>query len=195
MFRTYSPTSRSPARSAAPPASVEVSTARIRITRPVYIFHFRVDKARTPRQHGRKFEGLRARDEKVAGGSGAGAGVLFVGGRGAGRARGPGEGRQLRGPGLPRIRAVFLDREGSRLGRLNLTFAKSAPFRVIKEGSRLLVRVDTPPPPGGPVLAAPGLAAARPAPAEPPARRTPPPLTAPPPPPRRPPPPPPRPSP
>ena len=91
----------------------------------------------------------------------------------------PPEGRQLPGPGLTRIRTVVLEREGSRLGRLDLTFAKSAPFRVIKEGTRLLVRVDTPPPPGGLVLAAPGIAAARPAPAEPPARRTPPPLPAP----------------
>ena len=94
----------------------------------------------------------------------------------------PPEGRQLPGPGLTRIRTVVLEREGSRLGRLDLTFAKSAPFRVIKEGSRLLVRVDTPPPPGGLVLAAPGrepVAATRPAPAEPPARRTPPPLPAP----------------
>src|SRR3972149_2944217 len=81
----------------------------------------------------------------------------------------PPEGRQLPGPGLTRIRTVVLEREGSRLGRLDLTFAKSAPFRVIKEGTRLLVRVDTPPPPGGLVLAAPS-----PRPGEEPRRGTPP---------------------
>jgi hypothetical protein len=95
----------------------------------------------------------------------------------------PPEERRFPGPGLTRIRTVVLEREGSRLGRLDLTFGTSAPFRVIKEGTRLLVRVDAPPPPGGLVLAAPGRepgAATRPAPPEPPARRTPPPLPAPP---------------
>ncbi|MBI3030380.1 MAG: AMIN domain-containing protein [Candidatus Rokubacteria bacterium] len=90
----------------------------------------------------------------------------------------PPEERQLPGPGLTRIRTAVLEREGSRLGRLDLTFGKSAPFRVIKEGARLFVRVDTPPPPGGLALPAPGrepVATVRPAPAEPPARRTPPP--------------------
>ncbi len=77
----------------------------------------------------------------------------------------PPEERQLPGPGLTRIRTVVLEREGSRLGRLDLTFGKSAPVRVVKEGTRLLVRVDTPPPPGGLVLGR--------VPAEPPARPAP----------------------
>jgi len=77
----------------------------------------------------------------------------------------PPEERQLPGPGLTRIRTVVLEREGSQLGRLDLTFGKSAPARVIKEGMRLLIRVDAPPPPGGLVLGR--------APAEPPARPAP----------------------
>lgn len=75
------------------------------------------------------------------------------------------EERQLPGPGLTRIRTVVLEREGSHLGRLDLTFGKSAPVRVIKEGTRLLVRVDAAPPPGGLVLGR--------APVEPPARPAP----------------------
>jgi hypothetical protein len=76
------------------------------------------------------------------------------------------EERQLPGPGLTRIRTVVLEREGSYLGRLDLTFGKSAPVRVIKEGTRLLVRVDAPPPPGRLVLGrAPVESPARPAPA------------------------------
>ena len=74
----------------------------------------------------------------------------------------PPEERQLPGPGLTRIRTVAFEREGSHLGRLDLTFGKSAPFRVIREGTRILVRVDAPPPPGGLVLGR--------APVEPPAR-------------------------
>ncbi len=77
----------------------------------------------------------------------------------------PPEERQLPGPGLTRIRTVVLEREGSHLGRLDLTFGKSAPVRVMKEGTRLLVRVDTPPPPGGLVLGR--------APVEPPTRPAP----------------------
>lgn len=77
----------------------------------------------------------------------------------------PPEERQLPGPGLTRIRTVVLEREGNHLGRLDLTFGKSASVRVIKEGTRLLVRVDTPPP-GGLVLGrAPVEAPAPPAPA------------------------------
>jgi hypothetical protein len=81
----------------------------------------------------------------------------------------PPEERQLPGPGLTRIRTVVLEREGSYLGRLDLTFGKSAPVRVIKEGTRLLVRVDAPPPPGSLVLGrAPVEPPTRPAPAAPP---------------------------
>ena len=78
----------------------------------------------------------------------------------------PSEESQLPGPGLTRIRTAVLEREGSRLGRLDLTFAQSAPYRVIKDGTRILVRVDAPPLPRGLVLGAPGrepLAAPRPA--------------------------------
>ncbi|MBI2544966.1 MAG: AMIN domain-containing protein [Candidatus Rokubacteria bacterium] len=64
----------------------------------------------------------------------------------------PTEERQLPGPGLTKIRTAVLEREGSRLGRLDLTFATSAPYRVIKEGTRILVRVEMPPLPGGLVL-------------------------------------------
>src|SRR3972149_390062 len=59
----------------------------------------------------------------------------------------PPEERRSPAPGLTRIRTVVLEREGSRLGRLDLTFGTSAPFRVIKEGTRLILRVDAPPPP------------------------------------------------
>jgi len=82
----------------------------------------------------------------------------------------PPEERQLRGPGLTRIRTVVLEREGSHLGRVELTFGKSAPVRVIKGGTRLLVRVDAAPPPGGLVLGR--------APVEPPARSAPAPAAA-----------------
>ena len=67
----------------------------------------------------------------------------------------PTEERRLPGPGLTKIRTAVLEREGSRLGRLDLTFGASAPYRVIKEGTRILVSVDAPPPPGGLVLGRP----------------------------------------
>ncbi len=78
----------------------------------------------------------------------------------------PPEERRFPGPGLTKIRTAVLERDGSRLGRLDLTFATRAPYKIVKEGSRLLVRVDAPAPPGGLVLGqAPGLSAARPPPA------------------------------
>ena len=64
----------------------------------------------------------------------------------------PPEERQLPGPGLTKIRTAVLEREGSRLGWLDLTFGTDAPYRVIKDGPRILVRVDAPPLPGGLVL-------------------------------------------
>ena len=90
----------------------------------------------------------------------------------------PAEERQLPGPGLTKIRTAVLEREGSRLGRLDLTFSQSTQYRIVKEGTRILVRVDAPPLAGGLVLAGPGRerATAPPAaPAKPPARGTPPP--------------------
>ncbi len=78
----------------------------------------------------------------------------------------PTEERRLPGPGLTKIRTAVLEREGSRLGRLDLTFGTSASYRVIKEGTRILVSVDAPPPPGGLVLGrAPAESQPRPAPA------------------------------
>lgn len=56
--------------------------------------------------------------------------------------------RELPGPGLQKIRTAVLEREGSRLGRLDLTFASDVAYRIVKEGSRLLVRVDVPAPAG-----------------------------------------------
>lgn len=75
----------------------------------------------------------------------------------------PPEERELPGPGLKQVKTVVLEREGSRLGRLDLTFAQSAPYRVLKEGTRVLVRVDVPPPARALVLGA-GEPAASPAP-------------------------------
>ncbi len=91
----------------------------------------------------------------------------------------PTEERQLPGPGLTKIRTAVLEREGSRLGRLDLTFGTSAPYRVIKEGTRILVSVDAPPPPSGLVLGrapAESLPRPAPAPAAPPLRETPAPI-------------------
>lgn len=76
----------------------------------------------------------------------------------------------LPGPGLTRIRTSILEREGSRLGRLDLTFGASAPYRILKEGRRLMIRADAPPPTRGVVLPEPGtepLAGRGPAPAPP----------------------------
>lgn len=58
----------------------------------------------------------------------------------------PPEERHLPGPALTKIRTAVLERHGSRLGRLDLTFAKNTPYRVLKEGTRVLIRVDAPPP-------------------------------------------------
>lgn len=68
----------------------------------------------------------------------------------------PPEERDLPGPGLTKIRTAVLERDGSHLGRLDLTFGKSAAYRIIKEGTRILVRVDAPAPPDRLVLAGPG---------------------------------------
>lgn len=88
----------------------------------------------------------------------------------------PPEEREFPGPGLKKIRTAVLERDGSRLGRLDLTFAKSAPYRVIKEGTRILIRVDAPAPARALVLAGPErepVARLEPAPAAPaPARRS-----------------------
>jgi len=67
----------------------------------------------------------------------------------------PPEERELPGPGLKKVRTAVLERDGSQLGRLDLTFGESAPYRVIKEGTRVLIRVDTPAPARGLVLGAP----------------------------------------
>jgi len=64
----------------------------------------------------------------------------------------PPEERQLPGPGLKHVRTRVLERDRSRLGRLDLTFGASVPYRVVKEGRRVLVRVDAPPPAQGLVL-------------------------------------------
>ncbi len=64
----------------------------------------------------------------------------------------PPEERDLPGPGLRKVQTAVIEREGSRLGRLDLTFGESAPYRVIREGTRILVRVDIPAPARGFVL-------------------------------------------
>lgn len=70
----------------------------------------------------------------------------------------PAQERELPGPGLTKIRTVALERNGSRLGRVDFVFGGRAPYRVVKDGSRLLLRVDLSPPPEGLVLAGPGAA-------------------------------------
>lgn len=65
----------------------------------------------------------------------------------------PAEERGFPGPGLKKIRTSVLERDGSRLGRLDLMFDGSATHQIIKEGRRLLLRVDTPAPRQGFVLA------------------------------------------
>lgn len=52
--------------------------------------------------------------------------------------------RELPGPGLTKIRTSVLERKGSQLGRLDLNFAKVAPYEIIKEDTRILLRVDAP---------------------------------------------------
>ncbi len=64
----------------------------------------------------------------------------------------PPEERDLPGPGLRKVQTAVLEREGSRLGRLDLTFGERVPYRVIREGTRVLVRVDIPAPAQGFVL-------------------------------------------
>lgn len=64
----------------------------------------------------------------------------------------PPEEQDLPGPGLRKVQTTVLEREGSRLSRLDLTFGESVPYRVIREGTRLLVRVDIPAPTRGFVL-------------------------------------------
>ena len=64
----------------------------------------------------------------------------------------PAEERELPGPGLTKVRTAVLERDGSRLGRLDLTFGERVSYRVLKEGTRVLVRVDAPPPARGLVL-------------------------------------------
>lgn len=64
----------------------------------------------------------------------------------------PPEERDLPGPGLRKVQTTVLERDGSRLSRLDLTFGESVPYRVIREGTRLLVRVDIPAPAPGFVL-------------------------------------------
>ena len=64
----------------------------------------------------------------------------------------PPEERDLPGPGLRKVQTAVLERDGSRLGRLDLTFGESVPYRVIREGTRILVRVDIPAPAPGFVL-------------------------------------------
>ncbi|MBI4588446.1 MAG: AMIN domain-containing protein [Candidatus Rokubacteria bacterium] len=66
----------------------------------------------------------------------------------------PSEEREFPGPGLKKIRTAILKREGSRLGRLDLTFGERAPYRLTKDGTRLILRVEAPAPPGGFVLSA-----------------------------------------
>lgn len=67
----------------------------------------------------------------------------------------PGE-RELSGSVLRRVRTAVLERDGSRLGRLDLTFRESVQYRVIKAGTSVLVRVDAPAPAREFVLAGPG---------------------------------------
>lgn len=57
----------------------------------------------------------------------------------------PLEERELRGAGLTNIRTSVLERGQSRLGRLDLTFGKVVRYEIVKEPTRILVRVDTPP--------------------------------------------------
>lgn len=64
----------------------------------------------------------------------------------------PPEERNLPGPGLRKVQTAVLERNGSRLGRLDLTFGESVPYRVIRDGRRVLVRVDIPAPAQGFVL-------------------------------------------
>jgi hypothetical protein len=50
------------------------------------------------------------------------------------------------GAGLSAIAASVLERDGSRLGRLDLRFTETAQYRIVRERNRLLVRVDLPAP-------------------------------------------------
>lgn len=67
----------------------------------------------------------------------------------------PGE-RAVAGAGLNAIVASVLEREGSRLGRLDLRFTESARYRIVQERNRLLVRIDLPSPPARVLLGPPG---------------------------------------
>jgi hypothetical protein len=76
----------------------------------------------------------------------------------------PAQEREVRGPGLARIRTSLLEREGSHLGRLDLTFRGSVVYHVVREGTRLLVRVEAPPPEEALLLAGTAVEAPRPPP-------------------------------
>jgi hypothetical protein len=57
----------------------------------------------------------------------------------------PGE-RLVEKAGLSAIVTSVVEREGSRLGRVDLRFAETVPYRIVQERNRLLVRADLPAP-------------------------------------------------
>lgn len=80
------------------------------------------------------------------------------------------------GAGLSAVVASVLERDGSRLGRLDLRFTETAPYRVVQERNRLFVRVDLPSPPATLLLGRPGeKASPSPTPPTQPSRTQPPP--------------------
>ncbi len=54
--------------------------------------------------------------------------------------------RLVESAGLSAIVTSVLEREGSKLGRLDLRFAETVPYRIVQERNRLLVRADLPAP-------------------------------------------------
>jgi len=71
--------------------------------------------------------------------------------------------RTFEGDGLVELQAQTLTREGSTIARLDLTFAREAPYAITRERSRMRIRVELPGPQPAIVIDAPG--APKPAPA------------------------------
>ncbi len=78
--------------------------------------------------------------------------------------------RTFSGIGLAELEARTLTREGTTLAKLDLTFARAAPYTVVREGSRVRLRAEVPGPTPAVVIGTPGepapAAALRTAPAE-----------------------------
>lgn len=64
--------------------------------------------------------------------------------------------RTFEGDGLVELRAQTLTRESSTIAKLDLTFAREAPYAITRERSRMRIRVELPGPPSAIVIDAPG---------------------------------------